>query len=542
MRNFWFTLLSLLAFIASANNSPTIIRVRILDGSVIRVPLQDDASSTTLTSLLSSAGVNVDSQNKDFEVRVGTPGRSTRDLKLSGSDIDKTAAELGLEHGSMLTLVSTKAPGPPNTSAPSTQKPDSEDGYRYDPFPDLAKSTSFSALSRRSRALAGASRGRSYGDVSRVREAMHTVEPQSDGPLGRVYVCRVGAARFQNHCVVSNSASVSGAKKKSKQKSEPQIENRIGLLFGTINKERVDQSRKIARTSLSSTREDQKMCDVAKVHAIWEPPLQTPLVNGRHYDEDCLLASYPGVSSEARGKETNPERAIRVASYLGLRPIGWIFSYADENRHEDGDALPVHGRDAIVGSKLQIETMKLLGRDEGKKFVTLALDGRVGATEAFQLSDVCVQMVAEGVLTAPIVDETLKSTRYVTLRDPVVVAGDETKQLDSVLLLINTAMLSHVGLYSGGENASPGGNVKRNSGALLAKTRKRILSALEGSESGRVLQELCDFDVLLALDTMIGRDEMKELCELVKKFARGQKKGARLGDHLRLTLQSLLGG
>ena len=76
----------------------------------------------------------------------------------------------------------------------------------------------------------------------------------------------------------------------------------------------------------------------------------------------------------------------------------------------------------------------------------------------------------------------------------------------------------------------------------MAKTRKRILSALEEKDSGNVLQELCDFDVLFALDALIGRDEMKEICELVKKYARGQKKGAVLGDHLKLTLQSLLGG
>jgi hypothetical protein len=371
---------------------------------------------------------------------------------------------------------------------------------------------------------------------------MHTVEPQGDGPLGRVYVCSVSAARFQNHCVVHSPAGGGGGSKKKKQKTDQKIENRIALLFGTINKERVDQSRKVARTSLSSTREDEKMCNVAKVHAIWEPPSQKPLMGGRHYDEDCLLSSYYG-DATTRKKESSTERAIRVASYLGMRPIGWIFSYADENRHEDGDALPVHGRDAIVGSKLQIETMKSLGREEGKKFVTLALDGRVGATEAFQLSDVCVQMVAEGVLTAPVVDEKLESTRYVALKDPVVVSGEETKRLDSVLLLVNTAMLSHVGLYSGGENSPPGGNIKRNSGALLSKTRKRLLSALEGGETGEILfKELCDFDVLLALDGMVGRNEIKDICELVKKYARGQKKGTVLGDHLKLTLQSVLGG
>jgi hypothetical protein len=219
-----------------------------------------------------------------------------------------------------------------------------------------------------------------------------------------------------------------------------------------------------------------------------------------------------------------------------------MFSYADENRHEDGDSLPVHGRDAVVGSKLEIETMKLLGREDGKQFITLALDGRVGATEAFQLSDVCVQMVAEGVLTSPVVDEELGSTRFLTLKDPVVVSGVETKQLDSVLLLVNTAMLSHVGLYSGGENAPPGGNVKKNSGTLLSKTRKRIVAALENNENrSQVLKELCDFDVLMALDTMVAMDDMKELCELVKKYARGQKRGALLSDHLKLTLQSILG-
>jgi hypothetical protein len=455
----------------------------------------------------------------------------------SSLDIEKTASELGIKHGSMITLVSTK----PTEKTPKESTKETYNQDRYDPFPDLAKSNSYSILSRRSRAIAGATRGRSYGEISRIREAMHTVEPQSEGPLGRVYVCRVGAGRFQNHCV--DAAAGSGSNKKNRQKKEEScIENRIALLFGTVNKERVDQSRKVARTSLSSAREEDKMCNVAKVHAIWEPSMQKPMLNGRHYDENCLLSSYrDDTSSSTRKRESNIERAIRVASYLGLRPIGWIFSYA-ENRHEDGDALPVHGRDSIVGSTLQIETMKLLGRDEGKQFVTLALDGQSGATEAFQLSDVCVQMVAEGILTAPVVDETMESTRFLTLKDPVVISGEETKRLDSVLLLVNTAMLSHVGLYSGGEESPPGGNVKKNSGALLSKKRKRILASLENNDSSQTLKELCDFDVLMALDLMIGREDMRELCDLVKKYARGQKRGTLLSDALKLTLMSSLGG
>mmetsp|Transcript_25119 Transcript_25119/g.38568 ORF Transcript_25119/g.38568 Transcript_25119/m.38568 type:complete len:136 (+) Transcript_25119:40-447(+) len=126
-------------------------------------------------------------------------------------------------------------------------------------------------------------------------------------------------------------------------------------------------------------------------------------------------------------------------------------------------------------------------------------------------------------------------------KDPVVVSGEETKRLDSVLLLVNTAMLSHVGLYSGGTNAPIGGNVKKTSGALLGKTRKRILAALEKKDGSEVLSELCDFDVVLAIDALIGKEESEKLCLLVRKYARGQKKGTVINEQLKLTLRSVLG-
>ncbi|EED91026.1 predicted protein [Thalassiosira pseudonana CCMP1335] len=564
-----FSVLTLSISFSLASNTQTIIRVRTVDGSVIRVPLNTDdgdGSPPTLSSILSAAGVDIDGNSGDddgdsLQCQLGSPGKAnsqTFDISPSSSDRDKTASVLGLKHGSMITILPPPMKQQQQQSdSSSTDTTNDSNNNRYNPYPDLAKSTSFSTAARRARALSrGVSRGSSYESLSRVRETMHVVEPQSDGPLSRVYVCRVGAARFQQHCIANNtpSSAASVTKGTKKQPVDPKVENRIALLFGTINKERVDQSsRKKARTSLSSTHEEDKMCGVAKVHAVWEPPFQKPPLDGRHYDEDCLLSSYDGESIKddinnniAKRKESATERAVRVANYLGMQPIGWIFSYADENRHEDGDALPVHGRDAIVGSKLQIETMKLLGREDGGKFITLTLDGRLGATEAFQLSDVCVQMVAEDVLCVPVVDEKLTSTRFIKLKDPVLVSGEETKRLDSVLLLVNTAMLSHVGLYSGGEDAPVGGSVKKGSGTLLVKTRKRILSALENSNGsgsdGKLLQQLCDFDTLLALDAMIGKKESEELCGLVRKYARGQKRGTVIEDHLKLTLQSVLGG
>jgi len=539
-------LLSICAACVSAAGT-TIIRVRTVDGSVLRVPLPDDGSSSTISSILNTAGIDLNAADSDgkgsLKCQVGPPGRQTDVLDLSpnGKDRDTTAEELGLKHGSMITILPPPMPKKKEAQVTITVEED-ENNNRFDPFPDLAKSISFSAANRRARALSrGVSRGMTYGDISRVRSTMHTVEHQPTGALNRVYVCQVGAARFQNHCVVQSKKKKPKGNTTKKGQDLNTIENRVALLFGTINKERVDQSRKVARTSLSTSREDQKMCEVAKVHAIWEPPMQKPMINGKHYDEGCLLSTYIGDSQDTSAKETATDRAIRVAGWLGLQPVGWIFSYADEDRHEDGDALPVHGRDAVVGAKLQIETMKLKGRDEGRKFITLTLDGRIGAAEAFQLSDVCVQMVAENVLSPPIVDEKLQSTRFMTLKDPVVVSGEETKRLDSVLLLVNTAMLSHVGLYSGGTNAPIGGNVKKTSGALLGKTRKRILAALEKKDGSEVLSELCDFDVLLAIDALIGKEESEKLCLLVRKYARGQKKGTVINEQLKLTLRSVLG-
>ena len=545
------TILSLIVAIASiistTSAAPTVLRIRTIDGSVLRIPLPDDDPTSTLSSILSSAGVDLDDGN--LKCQLGLPGKSNDALDISptGSDGQKTAQELGLKHGSMISIL----PPPMDNekaSTESTQSAEEKSSDRFDPFPDLAKSTSYSAASRRARALSRSGRRMTYGDISRVRSTMHNVEPQNTGPITRVYVCQVGAAKFQNHCIVNTPQSKKPTKQSSKRKQKkeelPKVENRIALLFGTINKERADQSRKKARTSLSSTHEDDKMCGVAKVHAVWEPPSQKPSLGGKHYDETCLLSTYTVADNAENApktkKESATDRAIRVADYLGLRPLGWMFSYADDGRHEDGDALPVHGRDSVVGAKLQIETMKRLGRDEGRKFITLALDGRLGATEAFQLSDVCVQMVAESALQPPKVDESLQSTRFVDLNDPVVISGEETKHLDSVLLLVNTAMLSHVGQYSGGMNAPTGGNVKRGSGALLVKTRKRILAALEDGKDE--LKELCDFDILMALDALIGREESEQLCSLVKKYARGQKKGTVLDEHLKLTLQSVLGG
>ena len=97
-----------------------------------------------------------------------------------------------------------------------------------------------------------------------------------------------------------------------------------------------------------------------------------------------------------------------------------LFLYRLSFRREE-DSLPVWGRDVHVGACQIIEKMKRLNdRQEGAKFVTLAMDANTGATEAFQLSDVSIQMVAEKMW------EGTEQGRFVTTQHEIIVDGKET--------------------------------------------------------------------------------------------------------------------
>jgi len=329
------------------------------------------------------------------------------------------------------------------------------------------------------------------------------VEPQQEGKLKRVYMCAQSAERFH----------VNGQLKKGGG-----VQCRVGLLLGTIQKERVDTKPRKARTSLSSQTSDSDYCTVAKVQAVWEPSGQKAGKNNKIYNDSIASSML----------KTNP-RVLAIAEKLGLQPIGWIFSHVDNRHGDDEDSLPVYDLDLHCGSQLQIAKMKG-GSDS--KFVTLSMDATSGATEAFQLSDVCVQMAHEGM----IVTQNGTSKKQVTTKHPVVVDSRETTQVDSVLCLVNTAMLSHTGAYSGKTATSA---VKKN-GSLTNKTKKALLKLLEDGKDSKLLEELCDFNTLLALDQVLTKDEADQLCEVVRKWSRGQKQGTKLGSKLKKQLRNFL--
>ena len=178
MARFLFRMLFAAYSLASVSaTSPFItLRVRMADGTVERLQASD-------TLPLAEALSPVTKGLKDKNVSIVTGSSSSK------LDTSKTVQELGLKHGSLLSLVSAKT----KTKKELTQKKQpSTSAFRYSPFPDLAKDYK-TALRKR---LAKRSSGSSYSDIADIQSAMHVVEHQATGPVLRVYMCRVSAERF----------------------------------------------------------------------------------------------------------------------------------------------------------------------------------------------------------------------------------------------------------------------------------------------------------------------------------------------------------
>ena len=585
-----------------------IVRIRMVDGSMEKVQIPNGAENTmTLSDLLKPFTIPPGSSiQKSGSGSVSQGGPQQEDLgSLSSSlSLSTTLNDLGVKHGSLLTIIgptittkttttdidtagapssSSSSDGTPDQSSPSSQRLKS-DPNRWDPFPELAKHYEHALLQTKIRR--SSQRVMSYGDIAKLQSSLHTVEPQTDGRIKRLYMCQLSAERFHANGVITqtkkkdSTSSTTTSTTGTTSTSDPMFLLRTGLLLGTIQRERVDKDRpKRARTSLSSQVSDDDYCTVAKVQAIWERPSSSS--SAASSSSSIIVPTNPDTSQSRHwyydrmaGQqllEENP-RIVRIASALGLIPIGWIFTYHDA-RHKDPDALPMLGRDVVTGAKLQISNMKLSSsssssshqdggnwqaKEDGAKFVTCAMDATTGATEAFQLSDVSVQMVAEGMLllqnenddgnkhdtngkststaTATSSSSSVADLRHVPTKHPILVDEREINTLDSVLCLINTAMLRHVGSFAGKTMVS---SIKRN-GNLTTKTKKTLLAALQDEDDPRLLQELCNFSTIVALDQALSEEETEELCQLVHKWARGRKLGTTVGSQLKRRLQSIL--
>lgn len=604
---------------ASTSSAPSeasgmVLRIRLPDGSMerVRLPCPGAEFDTTLGDLLAAAGVTIP-DGGSAAILVGGKTKGDDDDEeakavASASPTTTLLSDLGVRHGSVITVRpareivggSSGGGGGEKTTNRSSPPPSPPASSSWDPFPDLAREKSHMDAVRRAKTSRSVRRGMSYGDVARMQEAMHSVEPQMEGPVKRLYMCETSAGRFHSGCQATTSTSTTSTTSTTRRNNNNNSSCRVGLLLGTIHRERVDSRPKRARTSLSSTTADSDYCTVAKVQTVWEPPAQSSLAS----QGAPLLYDVP----LAEGMLRDHPRVVAVADHLGLLPVGWIFSYDDErsrgggggggnnskgrkgrtdnndnNNNDQDDSLPVWGLDVATGARLQIDNMRRRQQQQqqqqqeqqerGQVFVTLAMDATTGATEAFQLSDVAVQMVDEGMFAIHHRDDvddvdggraTTKTTtkegpgaakttpdnpnpRVVPMRRAVLVDGRETRELDSVLCLVNTALLSHVGTFAGGGNggtasaaAAAAGPIKRGTGRLTKRAKASLLAALMGTDDRALLEGLCDFNVLLALDRALTPDETEELCSTVRRWARGQKQGTKVGQKLKLKLQGIL--
>ena len=165
----------------------------------------------------------------------------------------------------------------------------------------------------------------------------------------------------------------------------------------------------------------------------------------------------------------------------------------------------------------------------------MALDSKSGATEAFQLSKVSVQIVAEGVLAIPASPkESIK--RFVKTQESIRIDNKETKEFDSALCLVNTAMLSHEGRFSG--KADSNSIKKVRVGGLTAKKKESLLAQIEDENDSDLVDGLCDFNVMMALDRSLLREDMSSLCKIVAKYSRGHKKGIEVENKLKLVIKN----
>jgi hypothetical protein len=590
-----------------------LLRVRLADGSIERIEIDENKiDCLTLNDILKPFHVPDDST-----IQIGGKGKGG---KGGGGGIEgtETLQTLDVKHGSMITII--PSPKVKNTAdidnrfsrlaAANAKKKAataslSSNNANWNPYPDLAKN--YDELLLKTKTKRSSRTSLSYSDISKLQSALHIVEPQKEGPILRVYMCRISAERFYSNGITkskpiaapaSSSSSSSLSKKKKKQQSQQQQQQtnyncRVGLLLGTIQKERVDKpeslglTKKKARTSLSSQTSDSDYCTVGKVHAVYEPPSQQP-------PNDTLYDINKAKQLISSGQQS--ERVLLISKYLGLIPIGWIFSYNDERlkgkrdqtsdkKLGNNDPQALFGLDIALGGTLKIQNMKnqnmmmKASKDEkkkkeevddetnedGNKFVTLSMDATTGATEAFQLSDVSVQMIYEDMFEN-VLDAAAKTTTatqnnvntnppIVPMRHEILIDGKETKQLDSVLCLVNTAMLSHVGHYSGGSGSKGGNSIKKSNGSLTNKTKKSLLKALEaGDGDGEFLELLSDFNVLVGLDQLLlsgshntgsgsndNDNDIKMVCGLVRKWSRGQKQTTKIDSKLKRKLMTYLG-
>ena len=293
-------------------------------------------------------------------------------------------------------------------------------------------------------------------------------------------------------------------------------------MLGTIGKEREGGVAAAHRTSLSTPTKP-KVKDVVRVAAIYQPP-QKPSSSG--YDSSALLSS-------------PPIHVLDLCEKLNLQIVGWIFSHdggeGGRTGNSDDNNVPIKAAQIRTATKLQAANMEKFGRSSGSKFVTLSVS-KDGEAEAFQMSDVAVQMNSDGVFNDA---DAESGPRFLKTNDPVSVGGKETKEVDSLLCLVNLAVIQGSGKWSSKEKNEK--LTKRSKADLKEIVGEAIAKKGSAPVNKKLMEALMDFNVLLFLGGRI-RNEMSwdAILSKVIKYARGGKQATILDEDMIKTIEASL--
>eukprot|EP00898_Chlorokybus_atmophyticus_P002488 jgi/Chlat1/323/Chrsp1S03191 len=201
-----------------------------------------------------------------------------------------------------------------------------------------------------------------------------------------------------------------------------------------------------------------------RVEAIYEPPQEGT--------EDTLVLMH---------NASEEERVEAIASGLGLKRVGWIFTQMAELQSEGGELFV----SAIV---------KLEPTQDGTPMVHF---------EAFQCSNQCIKLLREGVLGEPVADD----PKHTKMNKEVILLGKDTMIVDNDFFLVPAKIFDHEGPLSHTfpvENRVFGQNLE----ALkdhLTKNRNKPYS-----------ERISDLHLLLFLSTLLDRTDMALLVDSVR--------------------------
>lgn len=195
-------------------------------------------------------------------------------------------------------------------------------------------------------------------------------------------------------------------------------------------------------------------------------------------------------------------RADILASMLGMKPVGWIFS------HNGDREVPLLASEVLRAAELQSK--------HGKAFVTVSVspneEGRL-EFEAYQASKQCVDLYEKGLLSPH-----PTNPEIIVCKKEVEVERKMTTQIDCLLLTCNVAISSAEYGYQ------VGFPVRNRPGPEHIQSLLRVKDVLleRRKKKQTFVQQVNDFHLLLFLTEFLSLDsDFPTLCEAIVKKNNG---------------------